>query len=64
MVQLALMGTKTHGDIAQAFVVRQLGEHHHEILVETPKRLGIPFAMIAGQPTAGKYDEKNLRRKS
>ena len=34
-------------DRAQALAVRQRGEHHHEILVETRERLDIPFALIA-----------------
>ncbi len=34
-------------DRAQALAVRQRGECHHEILVETPELLDIPFALIA-----------------
>ena len=46
--QLISVRTLLNGDIAQALAVRQLGERHHEIVVETPELLDIPFALVAG----------------
>ena len=47
VVELALLGPKTHLDIAQALPVGQLGEGHTEKLIKAGERLDLVVAIVA-----------------